>query len=104
MKVQRKTTAKQSTLTLSGDITIYQVMEARHLLLDETKGLDRKVLLDLEQIEELDTSGLQLLMMMKRHVELCGGSLEVVKLSESAAQVVDVLRCREALNVREMEA
>jgi anti-anti-sigma factor len=104
MKVQRETTAKQSLLTISGDITIYQMMDASHLLLDSDEGLDRQVLLDLQQIEELDTAGLQLLLMMKRHVEDCGGSMQVVSLSESVANVVDVLRCREMLNVQEAQA
>lgn len=100
MDIQRRTTAKQTTVKLSGDITIYDAGTAKEALLENVKGLDRKVLLNLEQIEELDTAGIQLLLMFQRLVHQMGGDLETVAVSESAAQVLQVLRCEQALNMK----
>ena len=44
MDIQRRTTAKQTTIKLSGDLTIYEAASAKSLLLENHKGLDRKVL------------------------------------------------------------
>ena len=64
MNISRRTTAKQTTIKLTGDLTIYQAAEAKASLLVPDTGLDRKVVLNLEQVEELDTAGVQLLMML----------------------------------------
>lgn len=101
MNISRRTTAKQTTLKLTGDLTIYQAAEAKASLLAPDAGLDRKVVLNLEQVEELDTAGVQLLMMLQRLVGQHGGELHTSGVSESAEQVLSALHCLERFNVKE---
>ena len=103
MDIQRRTTAKQTTIKLSGDLTIYEAASAKSLSLENHKGLDRKVLLNLQQVEELDTSGVQLLLMLQRLVQQQGGELETVEVSESAGSILQLLRCQAALNLKEID-
>lgn len=101
MNVSRRTTAKQTTIKLSGDITIYQAAEAKGSLLATQTGLDRKVVLNLEQVEELDTAGVQILMMLQRLVSQQGGEMQTSAISESAEQVLSALHCLERFNVKD---
>ncbi len=101
MNVSRRTTAKQTTLKLEGDLTIYQAAEAKYSLLGKTDGLDRKVLLNMEQLEELDTAGVQLLMMLQRLVAQQGGKLQTSAISESAQQVLSALNCLDYFNAKD---
>jgi len=102
MDIQRKTTAKQTTLKLSGDLTIYQAAEAKSRMLDNAKGLDRKVLLNMEGIESLDSAGVQLLLMLKKVVSQNSGELNIVGISESAARVLQILSCAASFGLEEL--
>lgn len=104
MQVQYKTTARQTRITLSGELTIYQVADVKALLLDEAKGLDKKVLLDLSRVEELDTAGVQLLFMLKKLVLQQGGTLAISDVSESARNILDCLNCSATFGLSEAAA
>lgn len=101
MDIQRRTTAKQTTLKLSGDLTIYQAAEAKSQLLENAKGLDRKVLLNMEGVEALDSAGVQLLLMLKKVIRLNNGELKIVGISESANRVLQILSCAGSFGVEE---
>lgn len=93
MQVQVKTTARQTQITLSGEFTIYQVAEAKALLLDDAQGLDKKVMLDLSKVEELDTAGVQLLFMLRKLIIGQGGTLAIKTISEAADNILRSLNC-----------
>jgi len=69
-----------------GEMTIYQVTELKHALLDALAHSD-EIELDLSAVSELDTSGVQLLMLMKREAVASGKAL---KLSGHSAAVLEV--------------
>lgn len=101
MSVSRRTTAKQTSIKLTGDLTIYQAAEINNALLCQSDGLDRKVVLNLEQVEEFDTAGVQLLMQLRRCVERQGGTLQTSAISESVEQVLSALHCLDRFNVKD---
>jgi anti-anti-sigma factor len=69
-----------------GEMTIYQVSELKPALLDALAHSD-EIELDLSAVSELDTSGVQLLMLMKREALATGKAL---KLSGHSAAVLEV--------------
>lgn len=63
-------------LTLSGELTIYSVHELRELLLraiDENRDID----VDMSEVSEVDTAGLQLVLLARREVEARGQQLRI---------------------------
>ncbi len=91
MNIQHKTSTKQTSIKISGDCTIFHVAEAKSTLLHNIAKLDRKVTLDLDDVTELDTAGVQLLLMLNKRVLAAGGKLRISALSAAAKQVFDAL-------------
>ena len=79
--------AGATVLRLSGELTIYRAAELKPLLL---QALDSAAQLeiDLSEVSEIDTSGVQLLMATKRRAQALGHEL---RLSAHSAPVVEVL-------------
>ncbi|WP_005037984.1 STAS domain-containing protein [Holophaga foetida] len=77
-------------LQLSGDLTIYSAAEARHEL--ETHLSQHPTLvLDLSEIDELDTSGVQVLLWLKREAAARVGALSLVRHSPAVVETFDLL-------------
>ncbi len=81
-----------------GDLTIYTVAECRQAILAST-AVEGNVEVNLSQIGELDTSGLQLLAALDRQVSDAGNSMICVGPNEQASETlelsrfIDVLHC-----------
>ena len=63
-------------LSLSGELTIYSVHELRNLLLtalDENRDID----IDMSEVSEVDTAGLQLVLIAQRDAEAQGRRLRI---------------------------
>lgn len=74
-------------LRLSGDFILSQADEVRELLLDALSGC-REVEIDLSQISDMDSAGLQLLIMAKRWAAAGQKNLRLTGHSEV---VIDIL-------------
>jgi len=82
---------KQPVLALVGALTIYTVAEARREI--PTRLAKRKTqALDLSGIEELDTSGVQLLLWLKCDAAIHGAELALLHHSPAVVAVLDLLR------------
>lgn len=55
-------------IKLAGELTIYTVMETKTALSEAMEGVDR-IEIDLSDITEIDTAGLQLMLILKSHAE-----------------------------------
>ena len=60
-------------LSLSDDLTIYHALAQKALLLAALDGAD-ELELDLAQVSEIDTAGLQLLILLKKEAQRAGKS------------------------------
>jgi anti-anti-sigma factor len=80
-----QTTAR---LNLNQDLTIYHVMDQKQQLIDALAATDA-LELDLSQVPEIDTAGLQLLMLVKREAGRQGKQLTIVAHSPAVRQTVD---------------
>lgn len=75
-------------ISLQEDLTIYQALEQKQLLLNALNGAD-ELELDLAQVAEIDTAGLQLLILAKREAQHAGKKLTIVAHSQSVRAVID---------------
>lgn len=67
MSVERKKSKETTTLTISGDLTIYSVAQLKDEILNDLENLEQQVALDLQSVSEIDTAGIQLLLFTQKH-------------------------------------
>ena len=75
-------------LTILEDLTIYNAMEHKQKLLDALSSVNR-LELDLSQVAEIDTAGLQLLILAKREAARLNKDLDIVAHSPNVRQTLD---------------
>ena len=75
-------------IALQEDLTIYQALDQKSQLLDALNGAD-ELELDLAQVAEIDTAGLQLLILLKREAQKAGKKLTIVAHSQAVRAVID---------------
>ena len=75
-------------LSLTEDLTIYHALEQKHRLLDALGSTD-ELELDLMQVGDIDTAGLQLLILLKKEAQRTGKRLAIVAHSQAVRSVID---------------
>ncbi len=80
-----------ATLTIEGEMTIYQAAE-QHGQLQAALQADKVLELNLAGVTELDTAGLQVLMMAKKTAQRDGRTLQLVAHSAAVQEVFEMLR------------
>ena len=75
-------------LVLDDDLTIYHALEQKHRLLDALGSTD-ELELDLMQVGDIDTAGLQLLILLKKEAQRTGKRLAIVAHSQAVRAVID---------------
>jgi anti-sigma B factor antagonist len=78
-------------LTPVGEMTIYNAAELKPALLHALEQSE-EIEIDLAGISELDTSGVQLLMLMKREAVVAGKALKLAGHSPAVLEVFELLR------------
>ena len=69
-------------------MTIYHALDQKQQLLDALASAD-ELELDLMQVGEIDTAGLQLLILLKKEAQRTGKRLSIVAHSQSVRAVID---------------
>lgn len=75
-------------ITLQEDLTIYHALEQKAHLLEALAQADA-LELDLSQVSEMDTAGLQLLILLKREAQKAGKQATIVAHSQAVRSVID---------------
>ena len=75
-------------LSLTEDLTIYHALEHKNALLAALAGTD-DLELDLMHVGEIDTAGLQLLILLKKEAQRAGKTISIVAHSQSVRAVID---------------
>ena len=75
-------------LSLTGDLTIYRAFELKATLLDALAASD-ELELDLSQVNEIDTAGLQLLLLLKKEAQRAGKRAVIVAHSQAVRSLID---------------
>lgn len=77
-------------VSLSEDFSIYSAAQNKEDLLGRLE-LSQGLELDLSQIEEMDSAGLQVLMLLKREADARGKPLQLVNHSRAVVEVFELL-------------
>ena len=88
--------AKTAKLALTGELTIYEAANLKNQMLaslNASQGLE----VDLSGITELDTSGVQLLLLLRHEAEVANKPLKWIKHSQPVSQVLTLLNLGGAL-------
>ena len=75
-------------LAITQDLTIYTVLETKASLL-EALQLNDGLELDLSQVGQIDTAGIQLRMLVKREAQLANKACKIVAHSPAVHQIID---------------
>lgn len=94
MKIERKKNKDTTTLVCSGEFTIYHVSQIRKDLLSKPEAFTEKVALDLHQVTEIDTAGVQLLLFAKKLLKDFEKDLFISKNNESIDKVLTTLNVK----------
>lgn len=84
-----KSESKPERITLSGGLNIYSAAQIKAQLLQAVADAE-SVELDLLKVEELDTAGLQVLVLAKREATRCGHRLAIVAHSDEVQETLDL--------------
>jgi len=79
-----------SLLHIDGEMTIYRAFELKQALLAELEG-SAVVEVNLAGVTEIDTSGVQLLMMARKSAQAGQRELRLAALSPAVAEVLELL-------------
>ncbi|MBB5392421.1 MULTISPECIES: STAS domain-containing protein [unclassified Herbaspirillum] len=79
-------------LSLNGGLTIFQAAERKPELLHALAQASRTLSLDLSRVDEIDTAGIQLLLLLKREAARNGLQLEVAAYSPAVLAAFDLLQ------------
>ena len=75
-------------LALTEDLTIYHALEQKNALLAALANTD-ELELDLLHVSEIDTAGLQLLVLLKKEAQRSGKTISIIAHSQSVRAVID---------------
>jgi anti-sigma B factor antagonist len=81
--------SRRRALAIEGELTIHTAADRRGALLAAIET-EVELELDLSAVTELDTAGLQLLLLVRREVAHLGGRLTVVSASQAVADVLAI--------------
>ena len=89
MPVIINTTKESCNLHFSGELNIYQAAELMAQIKAELKK-DTPLNLDLSEVDEIDASGLQILIALKVHAISYGQPLNMLSLSDSVMELLEL--------------
>lgn len=75
-------------LAITEDLTIYNALAQKQALLDAL-AVTGKLELDLSQVAEMDTAGLQLLILLKKEAQCAGKRVSIVAHSQAVSSLID---------------
>ncbi len=79
------------TLVLDGELTIYRAAELKETLLNALAADTRDLEINLAAVTELDSSGLQLLMMVKKAAQQQKRDVQLLAHSPAVLEVFEIL-------------
>lgn len=82
--------AAATTLRLDGELTIYRAAELKPLLLDTLRGA-AVLEIDLAGVTDIDSAGVQLLMLARRQALAQGRALRLIAPSAAVVDVLELL-------------
>ena len=90
MSVQIEKNDQVSILSVAGEMTIYTAAEHKARLLESLAECE-ELELNLAQVGEMDSAGLQVLLMLKHEAEAMGRQLRLINHSRAVYEILELL-------------
>ena len=91
MTISAKKKGERCKLSVKGDLTIYTAVACKQKLLEALSD-SKTVEIDLSKVNEIDTAGVQVLLLAQREARQAGKSAAVTSLSPAAREVLDLYK------------
>lgn len=88
--ITQATTDDTTRTRVEGDLSIYNAAEIKQHLIDGVRS-SNLLELDLSHVKEMDTAGLQLLVLAKRESQKLGHEMRIVSHSPAVREVIEFL-------------
>jgi anti-sigma B factor antagonist len=88
---------KKGRVRISGEMTVYAIAALKQDLFATLSGHKGAALLDLSEVSEIDTAGLQLLLAARRHTASTGRKLSVLEPSSAVLAALELCQLSELL-------
>ena len=93
MSIDVQRSGASARVTLTGELTIYSVAEIKAVLVKDMSGI-KEIEVDLSGVTEMDTAGLQLMLIAKRNPDM---DVRFVNHPPEVLRVIDLANLGEAL-------
>lgn len=97
MGIQIECVNEKTIFNISGELTIYTVQEYKDVILDKFT-LNKKIDVDLSDIDEIDMSGLQLLSMLFKESDSNGIEINITSLNDVSHDAIKISQLFPAFN------
>jgi len=77
-------------LAVSGEMNIYSAETMKNALLPAVRNRGGDAVLNLAAATEIDTAGLQVILMLRRLARACGGRFVLIEPSPSVSEVLEI--------------
>ena len=91
MTISAKKKGERCKLSVKGDLTIYTAVACKQKLLEALSD-SKTVEIDLSKVNEIDTAGVQVLLLAQREARQAGKSAAVTSLSAAVRAVLDLYK------------
>ena len=102
MEVKRNVTETQVTLEVSGEIEVYSLPDFTRMA-ESYVGGSQDLVIDLKQLEYIDSSGLGFLVTLHDRLERNGQHLRLVNMPSHVSRVFTITRLDKILNITALE-
>lgn len=93
MSITVEKTKDSCKLSIDGEMNIYNAAELKKDILAKTSDCPN-IKLDLSGVNEMDSSGLQLLLLLKREADAANKEFELVSQSETTRNVLELFNLK----------
>jgi len=80
----------RATLAISGEFTIFTAATLKQTLVDTIAQAPGDIDIDLSEVSEMDSAGLQLMVMTKREAAAIGKNVRFVRHSDAVLDLIDL--------------
>ncbi|MET0378556.1 MAG: STAS domain-containing protein [Spongiibacteraceae bacterium] len=94
MTIIVNSSAQPAQIRIEGEFTIYTAAESKQQLMDALNE-HAAVNVELDAVEEIDTSGVQLLLLVQREAQRLGKTLTLTGASPAVQEVINLLNLAE---------
>lgn len=91
MNISRKKNKDHTLIKLAGEMTIYNAAQLKQELFADHTSLPAKVVLDLQAVTEIDTAGLQILLLLQKTLAERSVVVYIARMNEDVEQIFQVL-------------